>query len=133
MTLSPAPNRPKPDDKKWDSIHSDTPPFLIVDFRRFRVGQMVHFILRQFLIGKYGVADGTSTPRFWLCLIGSFFLAAFGQPAWISGLGMFTSVGGYALFWIAMLRLIKRKNRFLLALFWYIAVQAIQLSWMTSI
>jgi LysM repeat protein len=44
-----APNQPKIDDQKWGSIHSNTTPFLIVDFRRFRAGQMVYFILRQFL------------------------------------------------------------------------------------
>ena len=44
-----APNRPKIHDQKWGSIHSDTTPFLIVDFRRFRVGQMVHIIFSQIL------------------------------------------------------------------------------------
>ena len=58
MNYFTAPNQPKIDDQKWVSIHSDTTPFLIVDFRRFRVGQMVHFILRQFLSV---VASSTAT------------------------------------------------------------------------
>jgi hypothetical protein len=34
-----APNQPK-STIKWGSIHRDTTPFLIVDFRRFRAGQI---------------------------------------------------------------------------------------------
>jgi len=47
-----APNQPKIDDRKWGSIESNTTPFSIVNFRRFRAGQIVHFILRQFLSQK---------------------------------------------------------------------------------
>jgi len=44
-----APNQPKINDQKWGCISMDTTPFLIVDFRRFRVGQIVYFIVSQFL------------------------------------------------------------------------------------
>lgn len=70
--------------------------------------------------------------KFWICLTGGFLLSAFGQPAWIPGVGMFAAAGGYALFWTAMLQLSSSSRRFLLSLVWYAFVQAIQLSWMTS-
>lgn len=44
-----APNQPKINDRKRGSIHSNTTPLSIVDFRRFRVSQMVHVISRQSL------------------------------------------------------------------------------------
>ena len=69
---------------------------------------------------------------FWLCAIGSFFLVAFGQPAWVPGLGMLASSGGYALFWIAMFQFPGRLQRFLFAILWYVGVEAVHLSWMTS-
>lgn len=78
------------------------------------------------------VAKRVSQMIFWLSCTVSFFLVAFGQPSWISKIGIAAAAIGYALFWSAMLRIEKRKNRFFLALFWYMGVQAIQLSWMTS-
>ena len=71
-------------------------------------------------------------PVFLLCAIGSFFLVAFGQPAWVPGFGMLASAGGYALFWVAMFRFPSRWQRFLFTVFWYIGVEAVHLSWMTS-
>ncbi|HSX38506.1 MAG TPA: apolipoprotein N-acyltransferase [Chlamydiales bacterium] len=62
----------------------------------------------------------------------SFFLVAFGQCAWIREAGVIAAMGGYALFWMAMLQLPQKKSRFFLAMSWFIAVQAVQLSWMTS-
>ena len=47
-----APNRPKINDQKWGCIAMNTTPFLIVNFRRFRVGEMVHFILIPFQKNK---------------------------------------------------------------------------------
>lgn len=63
----------------------------------------------------------------------SFVIVAFGQPAWSSFLPYFSALFGYALFWFAMLRFSKKWQRFFFALLWFFAVQAIQLSWMTSI
>lgn len=45
---------------------------------------------------------------------------------------MLASAGGYALFWVAMFRFPSRWQRFLFTVFWYIGVEAVHLSWMTS-
>lgn len=67
-------------------------------------------------------------------LIGiSFLITAFGQPAWIRGCGMLAAALGFALFWKGMLTFPKARDRFLLAFTWFSAVQAVQLSWMTTI
>jgi apolipoprotein N-acyltransferase len=74
-------------------------------------------------------------PTFWsssVYFIISFFLVGFGQPAWIPEAGLLAAAGGYALFWKAMLQYPKRLSRFYLSLAWFVAVHAIQLSWMTS-
>lgn len=71
-------------------------------------------------------------PMTWVYLIISFLLVGFGQPAWIPEAGLLAAAGGYALFWKAMLQCRKRCSRFFLAVFWFMAVHAIQLSWMTS-
>jgi len=65
-------------------------------------------------------------------LIISFFLVGFGQPAWIPEAGLLAAAGGYAFFWKAMLQYPKRVSRFYLSAGWFVAVHAIQLSWMTS-
>jgi apolipoprotein N-acyltransferase len=65
-------------------------------------------------------------------LAASFALAAFGQSAWVSFFGIGAAAFGYALFWRAMLLLPRRRDRFLLSTGWFAAVQAVQLSWLTS-
>jgi apolipoprotein N-acyltransferase len=65
-------------------------------------------------------------------LILSFFLTAFGQPAWIPGLGILSAAFGFALFWKGMLAFPKPRDRFLLALIWFAAVQGVQLSWLAT-
>lgn len=65
---------------------------------------------------------------FWVL---SFLIVAFGQPAWVPGLGIFSAAFGYALFWKGMLQLPKR--RFWLAVFWFAGVQGVQLSWMATL
>ena len=67
-----------------------------------------------------------------LLLLISFFLAAFGQPAWVPGCGMVTAAFGFALFWRAMLYYSRPRDRFLLSLIWFSCVQGIQLSWMAT-
>jgi apolipoprotein N-acyltransferase len=69
---------------------------------------------------------------FWLSLLASGGVVAFGQPAWIPALGNLSAVFGFALFWKAMLLIETKKYRFWTAVFWFGAVHAIQLSWMTS-
>jgi apolipoprotein N-acyltransferase len=70
--------------------------------------------------------------RFWTYLLLSFFLVAFGQPAWVPAAGILASLGGYALFWMGMLTLPGRMHRFFLSVVWFMAVHAVQLSWMTE-
>lgn len=65
-------------------------------------------------------------------LIVSFALAAFAQPAWISGFGMLTAGFGFALFWKAMLAYSRPRDRFFLSLIWFTCVQGVQLSWMAT-
>jgi apolipoprotein N-acyltransferase len=62
----------------------------------------------------------------------SFFLVAFGQPAWLPAAGVLTSFMGYALFWKGMLLNPSPLKRFFLSLVWFMAVHAVQLSWMSS-
>lgn len=69
---------------------------------------------------------------FWLSLVFSFLIVAFGQPAWVSGLGAVSACAGFALFWKAMISLSRAKDRFFLAFGWFALVQAVHLSWMTS-
>ncbi len=65
-------------------------------------------------------------------LLISFFLVAFGQPAWIRGFGPLAAAFGFALFWRAMLGFSSRpRDRFFLSLIWFASVQGVQLSWMT--
>lgn len=70
--------------------------------------------------------------QFFFFLLVSGLLVAFGQPLWISGIGIVSGAIGYAFFWKAMFYFSERKQRFWLAVFWFASVQAVQLSWMTS-
>jgi apolipoprotein N-acyltransferase len=66
-------------------------------------------------------------------VIVSWFIVAFGQPAWLAWLSPLAACAGYAVFWKTALTFSSPSRRFWLALFWFAAVQAIQLSWMTAI
>ena len=59
----------------------------------------------------------------------SFFLVAFGQPAWVPLLGIISSCCGFALFWHAIIQLTPRQ-RFKYGTAWFTAVQLVQLSWL---
>lgn len=63
-------------------------------------------------------------------LLVSFLIVAFGQPGWVGWLGPLAALGGYALFWDALLSL--ERSRFAIAAVWFCAVSAVQLSWMAS-
>ncbi|WP_068467028.1 apolipoprotein N-acyltransferase [Candidatus Protochlamydia phocaeensis] len=65
-------------------------------------------------------------------LLASFFIVAFGQPAWVWWLGLIASVGGFACFWRVLLAIPRKRERFCLAMGWYAAVQMVQLSWFAS-
>ncbi len=60
-------------------------------------------------------------------------VVAFGQPAWSSFLAYPASCCGYALFWLGVLRLKKPASQFIISLSWFAGIQAVQLSWMTSV
>ena len=62
----------------------------------------------------------------------SFFLTAFGQPAWISSFGILAAAFGFACFWKGMLTLSKPRDRFLLSAAWFASVQGVQLSWLAT-
>ncbi len=62
----------------------------------------------------------------------SFFLVAFGQPAWNWWGGLVTAMLGYALFWRAALCWERRFHRFILGIIWYTGIQLVQLSWMVA-
>lgn len=68
-----------------------------------------------------------------VCFLISWLVVAFGQPAWIPLLGLLASVAGFALFWRMLVTLPTKTQRFFTAMGWFILVQLIQLSWMTSI
>lgn len=69
-----------------------------------------------------------------LFLIGfSFLITAFAQPAWVRGLGPLCAAFGFALFWKGMISYERPRDRFLLSLLWFASIQAVQLSWMTSV
>ncbi len=65
-------------------------------------------------------------------IFSGFLIVAFGQSAWISWLGPFAAVIGYALFWRGMLEWKSTARRIWISVIWFTAVQSIQLSWMTS-
>jgi len=62
----------------------------------------------------------------------SWFIVAFGQPAWWPWLSPLAACLGYALFWREALKISSKVRRFWLACGWFCLVQAIQLSWMTA-
>ncbi len=68
-----------------------------------------------------------------LVFILSFLIVGFGQPSWSPLAGIAASAFGYGAFWHFCRQYPSIKQRFAIALFWYSAVQAVQLSWMTSI
>ena len=72
---------------------------------------------------------------FFALYVFTFLLAAFGHPSWVPQLGVIVAAAGYAFFWAALfqMRAWSARARFWLAFFWYAAVLAIHLSWMTSL
>jgi len=73
---------------------------------------------------------------FWLGLLSSFLIVAFGHPIWTSywtsGLGLFSAAFGFALFWKVLLLVPRKRQRFFLSFIWFACVQAVQLSWLIS-
>lgn len=67
-----------------------------------------------------------------IAIVISFFIVAFGQPAGISWLSAIASVVGYTLFCRVLLDISMPSKRFWLGTLWFIAVQAVQLSWLLS-
>jgi apolipoprotein N-acyltransferase len=68
-----------------------------------------------------------------ICLtILSFCLVAFGQPAYLPGIGIVASLVGFALFFRVLLGLPHARKRFFCAFFWFAAVQGLQLSWLLT-
>lgn len=63
----------------------------------------------------------------------SLLIVSLGQPAWVSSFGQIASAIGFALFWKGMIAFEGAKQRFVLATLWFAAVQAIQLSWLTTL
>lgn len=68
----------------------------------------------------------------WALLILSFFLVAFGQPAWNNWLGLLAALGGYACFFRVLLCIPSKWQRFGLSMIWFAGVQIVQLSWAVS-
>jgi apolipoprotein N-acyltransferase len=67
-----------------------------------------------------------------IIFISSFFIVAFGQPAWVGVLSPLAAIFGYAFFWYGFYKLdIAKKLK--ISFIWYFLVQAVQLSWMSSI
>lgn len=62
----------------------------------------------------------------------SFLVVAFGQPAWVPGLGIVSSLCGFALFFYYLISIEKEAKRFWIALAWFMAVQCVQLSWLLT-
>lgn len=73
-----------------------------------------------------------SCAKQWLFAILSFFLVAFGQPAWLPWCGILAAIGGYMLFWRVLLAYSSYQKRFWLAAAWFCAVQLVQYSWFIS-
>lgn len=69
-----------------------------------------------------------------ILIILSLLLVALGQSSYISYFGICAASLGYACFWLAILpRYPRTRDRFWAFVGWYVIVQAIQLSWFTSI
>ncbi len=62
----------------------------------------------------------------------SFIIVAFGQPAWNEWVSLMASLGGFALFFKAILEIEDLKKRCIISFLWYGGIQAIQLSWFLS-
>jgi len=62
----------------------------------------------------------------------SFFLVAFGQPAWLPWNGLIAAICGYAIFFRLVMEYPSWKQRFGLAFIWFFAVQLVQMSWFLS-
>ena len=73
-----------------------------------------------------------STILQWTLILISFFLVAFGQPAWLPWNGLIAAALGYALLWRVLLAYPSRQKRFWLAFAWFFAVQLVQMSWFLS-
>lgn len=67
-----------------------------------------------------------------LYFVSSLLIVAFGQPAYSLSFSIIASFCGYALFWKALFYIQKAKGRFWFSLIWYMGVESIHLSWMTS-
>ncbi len=65
-------------------------------------------------------------------LVLSFFIVAFGQPAWSWLSSLAAAAFGYALFWRVLLDYPSASKRFWLSAEWFAAVQLLQLSWLLS-
>lgn len=65
-------------------------------------------------------------------LFASYIIVAFGQPAWSETLSIVVAIGGYAIFWLALLDFRTAKQRFLIGSAWGTAVQVVHLSWMSA-
>lgn len=68
----------------------------------------------------------------WMLAILSFFIVAFGQPAWLPWSGLIAGAIGFALFWRVLLAHESPKVHFYLGTLWFAAVQLVQLSWFIS-
>jgi apolipoprotein N-acyltransferase len=73
-----------------------------------------------------------STLNQWILGLASFFLVAFGQPAWFPINGLVSAAVGFALFWRLLLAYPLAKHRFYLGAIWFCAIQLVQLSWFIS-
>lgn len=67
-----------------------------------------------------------------ILLLLSFFIVAFGQPAWSEILSLITAFIGFAFFWKVLLSIPEAKTRFFLSMGWFAAVQIVQFSWSLS-
>jgi len=62
----------------------------------------------------------------------SFFIVAFGQPAYSGLLGLLAAILGFALFFRFLLSLRSAKSRFWWGVLWFTSVQVINLFWLTA-
>lgn len=68
-----------------------------------------------------------------LLLLLSLSVVSLGQPAWLPQLGPIAAAMGYTLYWESIRHISSRHKQFWLSTIWFALVQALQLSWMTSI
>jgi len=83
-------------------------------------------------MGKENRSKDIKTKKSSLILF-SLLLVGLGQPARLPWLCPFVAAAGFALFFSHFSQESSKKQRFFSGLFWFAAVQGIQLSWMTSI